>query len=83
MKKKLFYVLIAVLLSNSLEARSARGIIVVATGWGGGVGKIVDYLAERIAINVRSQGGSAKGHRVWYYPKKYTMLSNCRYGNRS
>jgi len=64
MKKKLLSLLIAILLVNFLESRSPRGVIVVATGWGGGVGKIVDYLAERIEVNVRSQGGSAKGHRV-------------------
>lgn len=64
MKNKLIF--FALLSSVSLSfGRTPRGIVVIGTGWGNaGVGKMVDYLADKADIIVRSQGGNEKGHRI-------------------
>lgn len=52
-------------MSGYSSARRTRGIVIVSTGWtGAGTGKVVDFLADKADYIVRSQGGSAKGHRV-------------------
>src|SRR3989338_2503133 len=63
--KKLSIIFISMVFAVSLEAKTLRGIIIVTTGWSGaGVGKVVDYLADKADIIVRALSGSAKGHRV-------------------
>lgn len=63
---KNFNVLVLLLTIASMGyAKTPRGVVIVTTGWSGaGIGKVVDYLAPKAEAIVRSQGGSAKGHRV-------------------
>jgi adenylosuccinate synthase len=50
------------------------GLAIVGSQWGDeGKGKIIDYLAEKADMVVRSQGGSNAGHTVVLGDKKYAL----------
>lgn len=50
------------------------GLAIVGSQWGDeGKGKIIDYLAEKADMVVRSQGGNNAGHTVVLGDKKYAL----------
>ena len=49
--------------------------MVIGTQWGDeGKGKIVDWIAERADVVVRSQGGNNAGHTVVVDDKAFALL---------
>ncbi len=74
MKKRIILLLclVPVCLYGFRGTHHPRGVIVVNTGWGGGVGKMVEYFGKWADIIVRSvtgytfpsAGGNEKGHRI-------------------
>lgn len=50
------------------------GLAIVGSQWGDeGKGKVIDYLAEKADMVVRSQGGNNAGHTVVLGDKKYAL----------
>ncbi len=63
--KKLFLMFGLLALQGVCKARTARGIIVVTTGWtGAGVGKVIDYLADKADVIALTMSVSNKGRRI-------------------
>lgn len=49
-------------------------VVVVGTQWGDeGKGKITDYLAEKVDVVVRFQGGNNAGHTIKFENKKFAL----------